>query len=618
VPVTEFGEHDQWLLNEGNHLALDRVLGGHLEADGARFRVWAPNASAVAIVGEPSDWQQGVPLTPSNSGVWEGFVAGATRGQRYKYRITDAGGGIQEKADPFAFATEHPPATASVLWDLEYEWGDEAWSSARADRAPHVEPMSIYEVHLGSWRRPASYRGIAPALADHVERLGFTHVELMPVMEHPFYGSWGYQTTGFFAPTARYGTPQDLMYLIDYLHQRGIGVILDWVPAHFPDDPHGLARFDGTPLFEHADPRQGRHPDWGSLIFNYGRHEVRSFLLSSACFWLERYHADGLRIDAVASMLYLDYSRPAGEWIPNRFGGRENLGAIELLRHLNRAVHDRVPGALTFAEESTGWPGVTSRPEEGGLGFDFKWDMGWMHDTLQHFSRDPIHRRHHLDELTFRALYRGSEEYLLPLSHDEVVHGKGSLLSKLPGDDWQRFATLRTLLGYQYATPGKQLLFMGTELAPPTEWSHDGELDWRLETEPERAGLAQWLADLNGLHREEPALHHDSGGEGEFEWVDVNTSDSVVTFLRHGAGRPVLAVVNLTPVVRSGYRVGIPQGGRWSELLNSDATHYGGSGVGNLGGVSAEEPGAHGRPFALPLTVAPLSILFLAPEGDAA
>jgi 1,4-alpha-glucan branching enzyme len=616
--VSEFGEHDRWLFNEGRHLALHRVLGAHPEEGGARFRVWAPNARVVKVIGDLGGWRDGQALAPTDSGVWEGFVPGARTGQRYKYRITDAEGEQRDKADPLAVAAELPPTTASVLWDLDYGWHDDEWMAERARCSARAEPMSIYEVHLGSWRRPASYREIAPALADHVQRLGFTHVELMPVMEHPFYGSWGYQTTGYFAPTARYGTPQDLMFLIDHLHQRGIGVILDWVPSHFPDDPHGLALFDGTAIYEHADPRQGRHPDWHSLIFNYRRHEVRSFLLSSACFWLDRYHADGLRLDAVASMLYLDYSRRPGEWVPNELGGRENLAAIRLLRELNEAVHDRFPGAVTFAEESTAWPGVTRPPADGGLGFDFKWDMGWMHDTLEYFAREPVHRRHHHEELTFHAVYAGSEHYLLPLSHDEVVHGKGSLLSKLPGDRWQRFATLRALLGYQYATPGKQLLFMGTELAPWTEWSHERELEWHLQGYPEHAGIERWLTDLNRLHRSEPALHRRDNEEDGFEWVEAgDAAASVLVFLRHGGGRPVLVAVNLTPVVREAYRVGVPQAGRWVELLNGDATHYGGSGVGNLGWVAAEAVPHHGRPHSLSLNLPPLATVFLAPEEDA-
>jgi 1,4-alpha-glucan branching enzyme len=509
------------------------------------------------------------------------------------------------------------------VWDLDYRWEDAEWMEKREPRSALQAPISIYEVHLGSWRRtgsdgnrPLTYRELAAPLCDYLKSLGFTHVEFLPVMEHPFYGSWGYQTTGYFAPTSRYGTPQDLMYLIDQLHQAGIAVILDWVPSHFPSDDFGLARFDGTALYEHSDPRQGFHPDWKSFIFNYGRHEVRSFLLSSAMFWLDRYHADGLRVDAVASMLYLDYSRQAGEWIPNVHGGRENLEAIGFLQRLNTEVFGRHRGAQTYAEESTSWPGVSRPTWLGGLGFGFKWDMGWMHDTLHYMQRDPVHRRFHHHALTFRGLYAFHENFVLPLSHDEVVHGKGSLLDKMSGDDWQKRANLRLLFCNQWSIPGKKLLFMGCEFGQWKEWSHESQLEWQLTEDPRHAGLQRLVTDLNTMMRAEPALHDlDTQAEG-FEWVDANDSNqSVASYLRKGrSGETMLVVINYTPVAREGYRVGVPRGGKWLELLNSDATSYGGSGVGNHGVVEAEKSAIHGRPHSLRLTLPPLGALFLKPE----
>ena len=637
---------DVWLLNEGSHSRLYEVLGAHplvgghaaggadVAVHGTSFGVWAPNASAVSVIGDWNGWRPGVDVLhpQGGSGVWQAVVDGAGVGDRYKYHLETASGPL-EKADPVAFAAEQAPATASVVADVRHRWEDDEWMATRGARNAIDAPMSVYEVHLGSWRhvagehRSLSYREVADPLADHVLAMGFTHVELLPVMEHPFYGSWGYQCTGYFAPTSRFGSPSDLMAMIDRLHQRGVGVLLDWVPSHFPSDAHALARFDGSALYEHEDPRLGYHPDWGSLIFNYDRHEVRSFLLSSACWWLDRFHADGLRVDAVASMLYLDYSRAEGEWIPNEHGGNENLGALRFLKRLNEVVYERFPDVQTVAEESTAWPMVSRPTSMGGLGFGLKWDMGWMHDTLRYLANEPIHRRWHHDELTFRMVYAFTESYVLPLSHDEVVHGKGSLLGKMPGDRWQRFANLRALYGWMYGMPGKKLLFMGAELAQDTEWDHDSALPWHLLDQPDHEGVRRWLADLNELHRREPALHERDCEPAGFEWVDAADVDaSVLSFLRWPArddqgrplaedGRPVLVVANLTPVPRDAYRIGVPQGGRWEELANGDATAYGGSGVGNLGGVVAEERPEHGRPWSVALTLPPLSVVFLAPAA---
>jgi 1,4-alpha-glucan branching enzyme len=630
--VSRITDDDLHLFHEGNQLRLAAHVGAHVatvdEQSGAFFSVWAPNAESVAVVGDFNEWNSTAhPLGRRGElGVWEAFVPGASNGHRYKFHLHSRHGGyVVDKADPLGFATELAPRTASVVTDLSYAWGDAEWLARRRERNGFGAPISIYEVHLGSWRRVPeeghrwlSYREIAPQLADYALELGFSHVELMPIMEHPFYASWGYQTTGYFAPTSRYGSPQDLMFLIDYLHQRGIGVILDWVPSHFPSDEHGLGFFDGTHLYEHADPRQGFHPDWKSLIFNYDRNEVRSFLLSSALFWLETYHADALRVDAVASMLYLDYSRSAGEWVPNAHGGRENLAAIGFLRKLNEAVYQVVPEAQTVAEESTAWPMVSRPTYMGGLGFGMKWDMGWMHDTLAYFGNDPIFRpyRHHL--LTFRPLYAFWENFVLPLSHDEVVHGKGSLAGKQPGDAWQKLANLRALYGYMYAQPGKKLMFMGDELGQWSEWNHDASLDWHLLDYPPHRGVQRWVADLNRCYREQPALHElDFSPEG-FEWIDCNDAlQSVVAILRRGqtAGEQILIVGNFTPVPRKDYRVGVPVGGRWRELLNSDALAYGGSGLGNQGSVVAQAHAAHGRPWSVQLTLPPLAVVFLKPEG---
>jgi 1,4-alpha-glucan branching enzyme len=625
-------EEDLHLFNEGTHDRVYRKLGSHPGPrdgeDGTTFAVWAPSAERVSVVGDFNAWRPGrTPLRlRGRSGIFEGFVPGVGPGAVYKYHVVSRHGGYAvDKADPFAVRHEIPPRTGSVVWDLDYAWGDGEWMGGREGRQALSAPMSIYEVHLGSWRRdparPArlpTYRELAPALADYADAMGFTHVELLPVMEHPFYGSWGYQTLGYFAPSSRYGTPQDLMHLVDTLHRRGIGVVLDWVPSHFPTDEHGLAYFDGTHLYEHADRRQGHHPDWDSFIFNYGRHEVRSFLLSSAMYWLDVFHADGLRVDAVASMLYLDYSRKAGEWVPNAHGGRENLEAVAFLRRLNEDVYREHPGVQTVAEESTAWPMVSRPLYVGGLGFGLKWDMGWMHDTLAYFARDPLFRRFHHNELTFRTMYASTENFVLPLSHDEVVHGKGSLLGKMPGDTWQKLAHLRLLFAWMWAQPGKKLLFMGGEIGQWREWSHERGLDWHLLDHAPHRGVQAWVRDLNRLYRAEPALHERDCEPGGFEWVDCNDSEaSAVTLLRRGrgAGDVVLVACNFTPLPRPSYRVGVPAEGRWRELLNSDALDYGGTGCGNLGGLDAEPVPHHGRPLSVSLTLPPLGALFLKPEG---
>jgi 1,4-alpha-glucan branching enzyme len=622
-------EQDVYLFREGNLFRAYDKLGAHPgEQDGRAgvfFRVWAPNAHCVSVFGDFNDWDAGrhlLSLRADHTGIWERFVPGLRDGTRYKYRVVSKQGEAFDKSDPYAVRTEVPPDTASVVWKLDYDWGDRDWISQRAGPNALAAPMSIYEVHLGSWRRNADgtfldYRELAHQLAEYVHEMGFTHVELMPVMEHPFYGSWGYQVTGFFAPTARYGTPQDFMYLVDHLHQRGIGVILDWVPSHFPQDGHGLTYFDGTYLYEHADRRQGYHPEWGSYIFNYGRAEVRDFLASSGLFWLDRYHADGLRVDAVASMLYLDYSRKADEWIPNRYGGNENLEAIAFLKSLNEAVYREHADTQTIAEESTAWPLVSRPTYRGGLGFGLKWNMGWMHDTLAYFAQDPVYRKFHHDKLTFSIWYAFSENFLLPLSHDEVVYGKGSLLGRMPGDDWQRFANLRLLFGYMWAHPGKKLLFMGGEFGQRSEWQHEGALDWGLLDQAAHQGAQRWVRDLNTLYRGERALHEQDFSPQGFEWVDCcDTEASVISFLRKGRSDQdvVLVVCNFTPLVRENYRVGVPRGGRWRECLNSDAPLYGGSGQGNLGGVESVPLPAHGRFHSLNLRLPPLGVLFLKAE----
>jgi len=625
---------DLYLFNEGTHSHLFEKLGAHLVTaqgvPGTYFAVWAPNAERVSVIGDFNGWDpRAHPLGAKEaSGIWERFVPQAGPGAVYKFHIVSRHRGYKvDKADPFAFFCETPPRTGSVVWDLSYRWQDEGWMRNRAERNSLTSPHSTYELHLGSWMRAPgggsgadgflTYRDLAPRLGEYCSRLGFTHVEFMPVMEHPFYGSWGYQTTGYFAPTSRYGTPQEFMELIDSLHRAGIGVILDWVPSHFPNDEHGLGFFDGTHLYEHADPRKGFHPDWKSFIFNYGRNEVRSFLLSSAMHWLSTYHSDGLRVDAVASMLYLDYSRKDGEWLRNRYGGRENLEAIDFLRQLNTMAYAEHPDIQTVAEESTAWPMVSRPTYLGGLGFGMKWDMGWMHDTLQYMSHDPIHRKFHHNELTFRQIYATTENFVLPLSHDEVVHGKGSLLGKMAGDQWQKLANLRLLLGYMWAQTGKKLLFMGGEFGQWREWNHEDSLDWHLLEQPAHQGVQRWVEDLNRLYRSKPALYElDAEGAG-FEWIDANDSaQSVLTFLRRGRSEEdvILVGCNFTPIPRPNYLVGVPRGATWREILNSDASVYGGSGWGNLGGLDSLPISVHGRPRALNLTLPPLSCVFLEPS----
>jgi len=622
-------DHDIYLFREGSHSRLFGKLGCFPLPDGggAQFAVWAPNAAAVSVIGDWNGWDGGAsPLQPRDdgSGIWEGTLREARLGQSYKYRITARGdGGIFEKADPYGSFSERPPATASRVWALDYVWSDQEWMNIRAARNGLGCPISIYELHVGSWRRqdgvPLGYRELAHALADYAVDMGFTHVELMPITEHPFYGSWGYQTTGYFAPTARYGTPQDLMYFVDHLHQRGIGVLLDWVPSHFPSDAHGLVYFDGTHLYEHADPRQGFHPEWNSAIFNYGRNEVRSFLLSSALFWLDRYHIDGLRVDAVASMLYLDYGRRAGEWIPNRHGGRENLEAMDFLRLLNRTAYRDHPDVMMIAEESTAWPMVSRPTDGGGLGFGMKWNMGWMHDTLGYFQQDPVYRKYRHGQLTFSLIYAFNENFVLPLSHDEVVYGKGSLIGKMPGDEWQQFANLRALFAYMWTHPGKKLLFMGGEFAQRREWTHEGELEWWVTDLPGHAGVVKLVRELNHVYRAERALHELDFSPQGFEWIDAgNAEQSVFAWLRRsGDGREcVLVVGNFTPVPRSNYLVGVPARGAWREIFNSDASDYGGSGWGNLGGVESCPVAAHGRLESLNLTLPPLAVIVLRWAGE--
>jgi len=624
-------DRDIYHFREGSYVRAYEKLGAHAAgadpAAGTRFAVWAPNASAVSVIGDFNDWAADEhELRPrgDSSGIWEGELAGVGKGALYKYHVRSGRGGTAEKADPYAFYAEVAPRTASRVWDLAYQWQDAEWLTRRAAVNALSAPWSIYEVHLGSWRRvpeegnrSLSYRELAHQLADYVTELGFTHVELLPVMEHPFYGSWGYQVTGYFAPSSRYGTPQDFMYLIDHLHQRGIGVILDWVPSHFPTDAHGLSQFDGTHLYEHADPRQGFHPEWKSSIFNYGRAEVRNFLASNALFWLDVYHVDALRVDAVASMLYLDYGRPAGEWIPNRFGGHENLEAVDFLKQLNLAVYRDYPKAQTIAEESTAWPMVSRPVYLGGLGFGLKWNLGWMHDTLAYFQQDPLHRKYHHSRLTFSLWYAFTENFVLPLSHDEVVHGKGALIGKMPGDEWQQFASLRLLFGYMWSHPGKKLLFMGGEFGQRREWQHDESLEWHVLGFPLHAGVRRWVRDLNRLYRSTAALHELDFSNAGFSWIDCDDADvSVISFVRRSSsGALALIVCNFTPVPRPHYRVGVPVSGRWQERLNSDAADYGGSGQGNLGSLDAEAQGAHGHPQSLALRLPPLAVLILTPAG---
>jgi 1,4-alpha-glucan branching enzyme len=636
------GDMDLHLIGEGRHEELWRVLGAHVRGYGAdgsgfgavrgtSFAVWAPNAHGVRVIGDFNHWDgRGHPMRSlGGSGVWELLIPGVEPGARYKYEIRGPDGQWRRKADPMANATEAPPATASVVYASSYQWQDTDWMAARGRREPTRQPLSIYEVHLGSWRPGLTYRQLAEELTGYVTDMGFTHVEFLPVAEHPFGGSWGYQVTSYYAPTARFGHPDDFRYLVDRLHQAGIGVILDWVPAHFPRDDWALARFDGTALYEHADPRQGEHPDWGTLIFNYGRPEVRNFLVANSLYWLEEFHLDGLRVDAVASMLYLDYSRQPGEWVPNSRGGRENLAAVSLLQEVNATCYRKAPGVMMIAEESTAWPGVTRPVHLGGLGFGFKWNLGWMHDTLTYLSHDPMYRHYHHNEITFSLMYAFSENFILPLSHDEVVHGKGSLLGKMPGDEWKRFAGLRALLAYMWAHPGKQLLFMGSEFAQGGEWSAERGLDWWLLDHDAHAGMRRLVADLNRLYQGAPALWAADGSPDSFGWIDANdAAGNVLSFLRlapgdtpapAGGDEPgmLACIANFSGSPHHSYRIGLPRPGRWREVLNTDAYDYGGSGVGNFGAVEAEPQPCHGQPASAVLTVPPLAVLWLAPDtGD--
>lgn len=613
------GEVDLHLIGEGRHERLWEVLGARVTSidgvEGTAFTVWAPNARLVQVAGEFNGWDGGGhAMTRLGGGVWGLFVPGVGDGALYKYKVHGADGHWRDKADPMALRTEVPPAQASIVHRSHYEWNDEVWLAQRPSSL-HAQPMSVYEVHLGSWRRGRSYRELAVELAAYVTELGFTHVELLPVAEHPFGGSWGYQVTSYYAPTSRFGHPDDFKFLVDTLHQAGIGVLLDWVPAHFPRDDWALARFDGTPLYEHADPRRGEHPDWGTYVFDFGRPEVRNFLVANALYWLTEYHIDGLRVDAVASMLYLDYSRPEGAWLPNSHGGRENLDAIAFLQETNATAYRSVPGIVTVAEESTAWPGVTRPTHLGGLGFGLKWNMGWMHDSLAYVSRDPIHRQYHHHQMTFSMMYAFSENFVLPLSHDEVVHGKGSLLGKMPGDRWQQLANLRAFYAFMWAHPGKQLLFMGCEFGQESEWAESHEIEWWLLDRPGHSGLQRLVTDLNGIYRGAPELWALDTDPAGFEWIDANDAPgNVFSFLRHGPdGELLVCVANFSAVPHEGYRVGLPHAGPWTEVLNTDAELYGGSGVGNLGEVVAVEQPWHGRPASVELRVPPLGTLWLRP-----
>lgn len=627
-------EFDRYLFSEGTLYRSYEKLGAHFVTidgvRGVRFSVWAPNAERVSVVGDFNEWDGSRHyLAPvENTGIWEVFIPGVEQGAAYKYVIFSRENGyVVQKADPYAFYAEAPPRSASRVWSIdEYQWNDQEWMNTRGAKHKTNQPLSIYEMHLGSWRRrpeemnrSLTYRELAEELPGYLTDLGFTHVQFLPVSEHPFDGSWGYQVVGYFAPTSRFGTPQDFMYLIDKLHEAGIGVLIDWVPGHFPTDEHGLGYFDGTHLFEHADRRQGFHPDWQTYIFNYGRNEVANFLMSSVLFWFDKFHIDGVRVDAVASMLYLDYSREEGEWIPNEFGGRENVEAISFLKRFNEVVYEQFPDVITVAEESTSWPMVSRPTYVGGLGFGFKWNMGWMNDVLSYMSKEPVHRSYHHNSLTFGLLYAFHENFILPLSHDEVVHGKGALLSKMPGDDWQKFANLRLLYGYMYAHPGKKLLFMGSEFGQRDEWNHSTSLDWHLMQYEPHQGIHRWIKDLNAMYRAHPALHRIDFEHKGFSWVDCNDhSQSVLSFLRYGGNdrEAVLAVCNFTPVPRENHRIGVPHDGYWIESLNSDASEYGGSGRGNMGGVVAEAWEAHGYPYSVNLTLPPLSIVILSAYQD--
>ena len=630
--VSLLTDHDVYLFKQGTHYRLYEKLGSHAvrvqDEDGVLFAVWAPNATRLSVVGDFNDWQPGAhPLRKrgDGTGIWEGFIPGLEQGALYKYRVESRQGRYRaNKGDPFARRWELPSGTASVVWRPEHDWQDQEWMARRGRHNALDAPWSIYELHLGSWRRGEdnrflSYRELAGPLAEYAGHMGYTHVELMPVTEHPFYGSWGYQTIGYFAPTARYGLPEDLMYLIDHLHRNGIGVLLDVVPSHFPNDEHGLVYFDGTSLYEHADPKRGFHPEWNSYIFNYGRNEVRAFLISCAQFWLDQYHFDGLRVDAVASMLYLDYGRKAGEWIPNTYGGNENLEAIVFLRELNQATYSVYPDVQIIAEESTAWPMVSRPLYVGGLGFGMKWNMGWMHDTLEYFSKDPVYRRYYQEQLSFSVWYAFSENFVLALSHDEVVYGKGSLIGRMPGDEWQKRANLRALYGYMYGHPGKKLLFMGGEFGQWNEWYHERSLDWHLLEQPEHQGLQRWVRDLNTLYRAEPALHASDFCYDGFQWIDFHDAErSVIAFLRHlpEHGDWILVACNFTPVPRHNYMLGVPCSGWWEEVLNSDAALYGGSDMGNFAGVDTAPVPAHGHCHSVKLTLPPLAVLFFRHGGD--
>ena len=628
--LPSLGETDLYLFGQGNERRIYDKLGAQLRTvdgvPGTSFAVWAPNAQRVSVVGPFNNWDGRYHSMRSlgASGVWELFVPGLGEGTLYKYELKDLHGQAALKTDPYGFFFEPAPKNASIVWDIKkFAWTDDAWLEARAQKDNLRSPMSIYEVHLGSWQKKSefesfSYREIAQPLVDYLKRMGFTHVELLPVSEHAFYPSWGYQVTGFYSPTSRYGTPDEFQFLVNSLHEAGIGVLVDWVPAHFPRDEWALAKFDGSALYEHEDPRRGAHQDWGTLIFNYDRHEVRNFLVANALFWCHRYHIDGLRVDAVASMLYLDYSRKEGEWIPNQYGGRENIEAVEFLKQFNHVMHTEYPGVVTVAEESTAWPQVTRPPYLGGLGFSLKWNMGWMHDTLNYFTREPVHRKYHQNDLTFAMLYHHHENFILPLSHDEVVHGKGSLIGRMPGDDWQQFANLRMLLGYQWLFPGKKLMFMGGEFGQRREWNANASLDWHLlELGPFHSGAQKFMEDLNRFYLSEPALWLCDYDVDGFFWIDCTDNlQSVMSFIRQTSDgrRQLLVVLNLTPVLRTGYRIGLPRGGFWKEVLNSDSEIYGGSNQGNFGGVSADEQPAHGQPFSAGLTLPPLSVVVLQGE----
>ena len=628
--LTDF---DLYLFNEGTHARIYQKLGAHpMVVDGSpgvMFAVWAPNADAVSVIGDFNNWDpEAFPLRGrGSSGIWEGFSPSAHHGSHYKYSIKPRFSARRiDKADPYGFAAELRPSTASIVWNLgQYSWNDQQWVGNRSERQALSAPISIYEVHLGSWKRVPdtqgflTYRDLAHQLAEYCQTVGYTHIELLPISEHPFDPSWGYQTVGYYAPTSRFGTPDDFKTFVDILHQAGVGVLLDWVPAHFPRDPHGLANFDGSALYEHADPRQGEHPDWGTKIFNYGRHEVRSFLISNAVYWVEEFHIDGLRVDAVASMLYLDYSRQPGQWVPNQYGGRENLDAISFLQRMNETVHVECPGVLTIAEESTAWPQVTRPPYMGGLGFSLKWNMGWMHDTLGYIAQDPVHRRWHHNELTFSLLYAFTENFVLPLSHDEVVHGKGSMLSKVPGDAWQKFATLRLLYAYMYGHPGKKLLFQGLDFGMGAEWTEAHSIDWHLLQYPFQSGLQRCVADLHRVYRSHPALYEVDFDWRGFQWLESHDNEnSVFAFMRMGASGSlsdsVVVVCNFTPVPREGYQVGVPTGGPWREILNTDSSVYGGGNVGNGGEVWARDEPWAGQPHSLCLTLPPLGAVYLRPD----